>query len=179
MGFEPTTFPVTGERPLRTGPQGRISCRGGNRTHDDRLIRAVPCRLATPQSELRRVVKDRANSTPCGSRTRPGRLERPPTSPEVERGAYQKRNRPGGRFSPRPARVPQLARGVIRSYPDRDRSSRLRSQDASSPRRSRRLSRRPFGEVHSSRARGSWWYRYVDRVSCVARGLLRPAGRVR
>lgn len=27
-------------------------------------------------------------STPCGSRTRPRRLERPPTSPEVERGIF-------------------------------------------------------------------------------------------
>ena len=50
MGFEPTIFPVTGERPLRAGLRRRISCRGGSRTHDDRLIRAVPCRLATPQS---------------------------------------------------------------------------------------------------------------------------------
>ena len=33
MGFEPTTFPVTGERPLRAGLRGRVSCRGGSRTH--------------------------------------------------------------------------------------------------------------------------------------------------
>jgi hypothetical protein len=72
-------------------------------------------------------------------------------------------NRPGGRFSPRPARVSQLARGVIRSYPDQA-ASRLRPPDASSPSRSRRQGRRPSGEVHSSRARGSWWY--VDGVSC-------------
>lgn len=61
------------------------------------------------------------SSTPCGSRTRPKRLERPPTSPEVERGTAprtQKKKPAGGRFYPRPARMPlHGVPGVIRSYP--------------------------------------------------------------
>jgi hypothetical protein len=63
------------------------------------------------------------NSTPCGSRTRPKRLERPPTSPEVERG-LSSRHSPGksepagGRFLP-PAGAVAItgSPGVIRSYP--------------------------------------------------------------
>lgn len=102
MGFEPTIFPVTGERPFRTGPRGRLSCRGGTRTHGDRLIRAVPCRLATPQCCSPGCQRPIEPSTPCGSRTRPLRLERPPTSPEVQRGirVSTKANRPGVASTP-------------------------------------------------------------------------------
>ena len=45
-------------------------------------------------------LKSSIPSTPCGSRTRPWRFERPPTSPEVERGALQQRSRPGVASSP-------------------------------------------------------------------------------
>ena len=55
------------------------------------------------------------------------RFERPPTSPEVERGGCprQKSKPAGGRFYPRPARIPLLAQRFIRSYPDRDTTGSL------------------------------------------------------
>ena len=116
-------------------------------------------------------------STPCGSRTRPKRLERPPTSPEVERGVSratfcrtarvsglgQKSEPAGGRFLP-PAGAVAItgSPGVIRSYPvprfpyqdlHRDRSQAGRRDTAPSQRPSRSC------EVRCSRARGSWLYR--------------------
>jgi hypothetical protein len=99
MGFEPTTFPVTGERPLRAGPRGRISCRGGSRTHDDRLIRAVPCRLATPQAllaELSKTAVPRAGVEPDLGGLKDRRPHR------KSNGAYRthKRKPAGGRFTP-------------------------------------------------------------------------------
>src|SRR5262249_50805010 len=112
MGFEPTAFPVTGERPLRAGLRRRLSCRGGTRTHGDRLIRAVPCRLATPQCRSPGCQRSIEPSTPCGSRTRLCGLKdrRPP--PQVQRGirAATKANRPG--VAPTPGRrLPLLAHG--------------------------------------------------------------------
>lgn len=165
MGFEPTTFPVTGERPLLAGPRGRISCRGGSRTHFDRLIRTAPRRLASPQFTHTSSCQG-STSTPCGSRTRPLRLERPPTSPEVQRGIFrehctEKANRPGVFGDPRPARVSRLAQRVTHRYPYNPDLTRLpsslrrRPQDADSSRRSRQ-GRRPYDEVQCSGARGSW-----------------------
>ena len=79
--------------------------------------RAAPRLL--PQSRLHAGTP---TSTPCGSRTRPLRLERPPISPEIQRGITRtvapihlpihpgKSEPAGGHFYPRPARLPFLAR---------------------------------------------------------------------
>ena len=78
---------------------------GGSRTHVIPLKRRVPRRRRTHETcQSLRCARKHSHlpySTPCGSRTRPRRLERPPTSPEVERGCrYQKRNRPGVCLTP-------------------------------------------------------------------------------
>ncbi len=130
-------------------------------------------------------------STPCGSRTRPKRLERPPTSPEVERGVairhqrvLQKKEPAGGFCYPRPARLPLLGSpGVTHSYRSyrsdslqlapgyqvpnltHDRSqahSYGRPRDTASSQRRRW----PSCEVPYSCARGSWlyWVYVVYRV---------------
>lgn len=81
-GLEPPLFSVTGRRPLHwpAGPF-TISRWGRNRTPQDK-----PSVLETERVPRRNPHL--CFSTPCGSRTRPKRLERPPTSPEVERGIY-------------------------------------------------------------------------------------------
>jgi len=69
-------------------------------------------------------------------------------------GAYQKTQPAGGRFPP-PAGASAIRwpPGVIRCYPS------VRDPDRDPPRHaasSRRSGCRPWGEVHSSRATGSW-----------------------
>lgn len=111
-------------------PDRATSGSGGNRTHVILLKRqaleptsgTLPLnstsrwrRNRTPQDVSRRFWRPSAfpdaittcianrSSTPCGSRTRPKRLERPPTSPEVERGTVphrQNANRPGVASTP-------------------------------------------------------------------------------
>lgn len=123
-------------------------------------------------------------STPCGSRTRPKRLERPPTSPEVERGVPvssaprpQNETGRGSLVPPAGAVATHMARqGFIRSYrSDRSEPLRLRLQDArpyqdpdlthnplpNRPRDTSPSRRRHHSslEVRCSRARGSWLYR--------------------
>lgn len=185
MGVEPTRPPWQGDRlPLHHG-RVRTSGSGGNRTHVHLLKRQAPNQRRThfrsaggggiePRRTGRRFWKPSAfpDAIPTCISTNPsvpragvepdlcglkGRRPRP----EVQRGVPNSR-RPksepaGGRFYPRPARVPlHGVPGVIRSYPVPNRDP---YSDGPRERPSSRRPRRSLAEVRYSRARVSWLYR--------------------
>lgn len=98
-GIEPPLFSLTGRRPLHwpAGPCCRAptSRWRRNRTPQARAV-GFGDRV---RSQTRSPPVANRSSTPCGSRTRPKRLERPPTSPEVERGVAPRTKKGAGRGS--------------------------------------------------------------------------------
>lgn len=154
MGFEPTTFPVTGERPLRAGPRGRMY-QPVVGTGVEPAVTALSERCLAawlPHKVLRAALSRTASSVPrAGVEPGLGGLKgrRPhPKSNGASRSRHETQHETqpaGGLMNPRPVRVPHLAQRVTRSHPgssDPSRPRRLarhtRLRGGASSRRSRR-----------------------------------------